>query len=155
MKIFKELRKKFNFVAMATRVFDGIKVCEQFLKRTSQGTFLPSLVQNGPAVWEKMFNSLAYNPDLTTLKKKSFKSIVGNGDNAVEPFSPFPTMFSARSKTLIFVLATIYFYLLSANALNLVKSKNLSFGKELKKLLMTHDGHITTLKAPLEHVVLR
>jgi hypothetical protein len=34
-KIFKELLKKFNFVAMATRVFDGIKFCEQFLKRTS------------------------------------------------------------------------------------------------------------------------
>ena len=43
-KIFKELLKKFNFVAMATRVFDGIKFCEQVLKRTSQGTFLPRLV---------------------------------------------------------------------------------------------------------------
>ena len=41
-KIFKELLKKFNFVAMATRVFDGIKFCEQFLKRTSYSTFLPS-----------------------------------------------------------------------------------------------------------------
>ena len=31
------------------------------------------------------------------------------------------------------------------------------FGRRrcLKKLLTTHDGHITTLKAPLEHVVLR
>ena len=29
-KIFKELLKKFNFVAMATKVFDGIKFCEQF-----------------------------------------------------------------------------------------------------------------------------
>ena len=58
-KIFKELLKKFNFVAMATRVFDGIKFCEQFLKRTSQGTFLPSLVQIGPAVWEeKMFKEI-------------------------------------------------------------------------------------------------
>ena len=44
---------------MATRVFDGIKFCEQFLKRTSQGTFLPSLVQIGPAVWEeKMFKEI-------------------------------------------------------------------------------------------------
>ena len=33
---------------MATRVFDGIKFCEQILKRTSQGTFLPTLVQIGP-----------------------------------------------------------------------------------------------------------
>ena len=38
-----------------TTVFDGIKFCEQFLKRTSQGTFLPSLVQISPAVWEEKF----------------------------------------------------------------------------------------------------
>ena len=68
-KIFKELFKKFNFVAMATRVFDGIKFCEQFLKRTSQGTFLPSLVQIGPAVWEKkMFKEIVDDGHLTTLK---------------------------------------------------------------------------------------
>ena len=42
-KIFIELLKKFHFVAMATRVFDGIKICEQFLKGTSKGTFLPSM----------------------------------------------------------------------------------------------------------------
>ena len=58
-KIFKELLKKFNFVAMATRVFDGIKFCEQFVMRTFQGTFLPSLIQIGPAVWEeKMFKEI-------------------------------------------------------------------------------------------------
>ena len=51
-----------------------------FLKRTSLGTFLSSFVQIGPAVWEE----------------KMFKEIVDE-----------------------------------------------------------HDGHITTLKAPLEHVVLR
>ena len=39
---------------MATRVFDGIKFCDHFLKRTSQGTFLPSLVKTGPVVWEYM-----------------------------------------------------------------------------------------------------
>ena len=44
---------------MATRVFDGIKFFEQYLKRPSQGTFLPSLVQIGPAVWEeKMFKRI-------------------------------------------------------------------------------------------------
>ena len=52
-RFLKELLKKFNFVAMATRVFDGIEFCEQFFTRTSQGTFLPSLVQIGPSVWEK------------------------------------------------------------------------------------------------------
>ena len=44
---------------MATRVFDGIKFCDQFLKRTSQGTFLLSLVKIGPVVWEyKMFKEI-------------------------------------------------------------------------------------------------
>ena len=31
-KIFKELPKKFHFIAMATRVFYEIKFCEQFLE---------------------------------------------------------------------------------------------------------------------------
>ena len=54
---------------MATRVFDGIEFCEQFLKRISQGTFLPSLVQIGPAVWEKkMFKEIVDDRHLTTLK---------------------------------------------------------------------------------------
>ena len=63
---FKELLKKFNFVAMATRVFDGFKFCEQFLKRTSQRTFLPSLVQIGPAVWEEMFKEIVDDARQTT-----------------------------------------------------------------------------------------
>ena len=47
---------------MATRVFDGIKFCEHFLKMTSYGTFLPSLVQIGPAVSEeKMFKEIVDN----------------------------------------------------------------------------------------------
>ena len=58
-EIFKELLKKLHLVAMATRVFNGIKFCEQFSKTTSQGTFLPSFVQTGPAVWEKkMFKEI-------------------------------------------------------------------------------------------------
>ena len=58
-KILKELLKKFCFFTMATTVFDGIKVCEQFLKRTSQGPFLPSLVQIGLVVWEeKIFKEI-------------------------------------------------------------------------------------------------
>ena len=83
-EIFKALLKKLDFVAMATRVFDWTKFCEHFLKSTSYRTFLPSLVQIGPDVWEKMFTDIV--------------------DHA------------RRS---------------------------------------TSDGHITTLKAPLEHVVLR
>ena len=47
----KKLLKKFHLVAMATRVFDGLKFCEHVLKKkTTQGTFLSSLVQIGPAV---------------------------------------------------------------------------------------------------------
>ena len=66
-KIFKELLKKFNFVAMATRGFDGIKFCEQFFKRTCQGTFLPSLVQIGPVVWEEnMFKEIVDDARHTT-----------------------------------------------------------------------------------------
>ena len=38
-KIFKEFLKKFDLVA---KVFDGIKFCTQFLKGTTQRTFLPS-----------------------------------------------------------------------------------------------------------------
>ena len=52
---------------MATRVFDGIKFCEHFLKMTSKGTFLPNLVQIGPAVWEeKMFKEIVDDARRTT-----------------------------------------------------------------------------------------
>ena len=53
-KNFKALLKKFHSITMATTLFDGIKFCEQILKRTSQKTFLPSLIQIGSAVWEQM-----------------------------------------------------------------------------------------------------
>ena len=53
---------------MATRVLDGIKFCEQFLKKTSQGTFLLGLVQIGPAVWEEMFKEIVDEAHITTLK---------------------------------------------------------------------------------------
>ena len=52
---------------MATRVLDWIKFCAHFLKRTSQGTFLPSLVQIGPAVWEEeMFKEVVDDGKRTT-----------------------------------------------------------------------------------------
>ena len=61
-RFLKNCLKKFYFVTMNTRVFDGIQFCEQVLKRTSQGTFLPILVQIGPAVWEeKMFKEIVDN----------------------------------------------------------------------------------------------
>ena len=47
---------------MATTVFDGIIFCKQFLKRTCQGTFLPSLVQIDPAVWEEMLKKIVDAP---------------------------------------------------------------------------------------------
>ena len=57
---------------MATRVFDGIKFCEQILKRTSQGTFLPSLVQFDPAVLEeKMFKEIVDDGRRTPRHPKS------------------------------------------------------------------------------------
>ena len=39
-KIFKDLKKKLSFVAMATRVFEGIKLFQEILKWTMAGTFL-------------------------------------------------------------------------------------------------------------------
>ena len=51
---------------MATRVLDGIKFFEQFLKRTSQGTFLPPVVQIDQAVWEeKMLKEIVDDARLT------------------------------------------------------------------------------------------
>ena len=64
--MFKELLKKIHFVAIVTRVFDGIKFCEQFLKRTYQGTFMQSLVKIGRAVSEKMFKEIADDARRTT-----------------------------------------------------------------------------------------
>ena len=52
---------------MATRIFNEIKFCEQFLKKTSKETFLPSLVQIGPAVWEeKMLKEIVDDTRRTT-----------------------------------------------------------------------------------------
>ena len=57
---------------MATRVFDGIKFCKQILKRTTQGTFLSSLVQIDPAVWEElMFKEIVDNARRTPDDPKS------------------------------------------------------------------------------------
>ena len=36
----KKILKKITFVAMATRVFEGIKLFQEILKRTMAGTFL-------------------------------------------------------------------------------------------------------------------
>ena len=56
---------------MATRVFDGIKFYDQFSKRTSQGTFLLSLVQIGPAVWvEKMLKEIVDDAQRTQHRPK-------------------------------------------------------------------------------------
>ena len=52
---------------MASSVFGGIKFCEHLLKKTSQGRFLPSLVQIDPAVWEeKMFKEIVDDARRTT-----------------------------------------------------------------------------------------
>ena len=39
-KIFQDVKKNFSFVAMATRVFEGIKLFQEILKKTMAGTFL-------------------------------------------------------------------------------------------------------------------
>ena len=61
---------------------------------------------------------------------KSLKNIAGKGENgSKQHFLFFSTMFCTISKTEIAIVAT--FELSSANALNLIFSKNLSFCKEL------------------------
>ena len=71
-------------------------------------------------------------------EKKVLENTEGKGENAgnqhfllLPAFSPLPTVFSVASKRKIAILST--FNVSSVNALNLVTSKNLSFGKELKQ----------------------
>ena len=54
---------------MATRNSNGIKFCEQFLKRNSKGTF-----QIGPAVWEENEIEIVDNARHTPDDPKSFPS---------------------------------------------------------------------------------
>ena len=56
---------------MATRVFDRNKFCEHFLKKTSQGTFLLSMVHIGLAVLEEeMFEEIVDDKQRTTQHKQ-------------------------------------------------------------------------------------
>ena len=66
----------------------------------------------------------------------SFENMVGKGENAgYQHFLLFPQCFLFQTKKKNIILAT--FNLLSANGLNLVWSKILSSGKELKTLSVT------------------
>ena len=68
---------------------------------------------------------------LMTMYKKPFENILGKGENAGnQHFLLFPPCFLPFPKTNFNFSFT--FILLSANALNLDKSKIFSFGKELK-----------------------
>ena len=69
----KNCLKKFHLVVMATRVLDGIKFCEHFSKKTSQGTFLPSSVQIGPEVWKRIFKEIVGSARWTTDTGPSYK----------------------------------------------------------------------------------
>ena len=53
---------------MVTRVFDGIKFCEEFQRGPFiEGTLLTSLVQIGQAVWEEnMFKEIVDTAQHTT-----------------------------------------------------------------------------------------
>ena len=50
---FQRFKKKLSFVAMATRVFEGIKFFQKILKRTMAGTFLWNFIKIQQAVSEK------------------------------------------------------------------------------------------------------
>ena len=125
---------------MATRVFDGIKFCVQFLKWTSQGTFQPSLVQIGPAVWEeKMFNPFPNKPWflrvcsiclLKTLWEKGKLLVTSNFSYTCSVFHPF------RELSAIFT----EFEIVVCKLFQFEGVKNVSLWKGLKKLLMTQDA---------------
>ena len=57
-KIFKELLKNSILFLWQAEFLMETNSVNNFLKRTSQGTFLASLVQTGQAVWEKMFKEI-------------------------------------------------------------------------------------------------
>ena len=64
------------------------------------------------------------------MEKKAFENIVGRGENAGNQlFLLFPQCFLFLPRQILNCLVT--FILSSANAFNLVMSKNLLFGKEL------------------------
>ena len=44
-KIFKDFEKNLSFIAMATRVFEGIKFFLKILRRTMVGTFLSNFIK--------------------------------------------------------------------------------------------------------------
>ena len=72
-------------------------------------------------------------PTFNDLEKEAFLKHCMNRRKCWLPsFSPLTTMFSRPPKTFNFSLP---FILLSANAFNLDQSKNLLFGKELKRIL--------------------
>ena len=52
-KIFKDLIFFLSFVAMATRVFEGIKFSQENLKMTIAGTFLWNFIKIGSVLSEK------------------------------------------------------------------------------------------------------
>ena len=68
--------------------------------------------------------------------EKAFENILRKGENAGNPaFSPFPTMFSTCSR--INFNFSVTFILSSTNAFNLEQSKNLSYGKEVTKNVLS------------------
>ena len=82
--------------------------------------------------WQKVALSFATQFQLLkTLKKKALENTVGKEENAGnQHFLLFPQCFQLLSQREIVILAT--FNLSTANAFDLVMSKNLSFGKGLK-----------------------
>ena len=88
-----------------------------------------NMKDSDPSIFAK---ALTQSRLLTTLKKKPFENIEGNGENAGnQNFFPFPSVFYPSQDKFSF-FSHINFILSSANAFNLDQSKNLLFGKKLK-----------------------
>ena len=107
---------------------DGSKFHDQFLNRVTQRTFLWNYFKIRPSVSEK--NYLKNSISLPWQPQFLMES------NSVNNFRRQPP---------------------KEHSCQVWSKLAQRFGRRrcLKKLLTTHDGHLTTLKAPLEHAVLR
>ena len=114
--------------------YAGLQNFFQFLKMFINN-FLPQGFNKIVSLaFTRQFRLLSFYNTIPTFNdpgKKAIENIVGKGENAgKQHFLLFPQCFYTLSQTNFSISATFKFS--SANALNLDKSNNLSFGKELK-----------------------
>ena len=159
-KIFKNFLK--NSISLPWQpVFDGIKFCEQFLIDWLNGVlhrfkqYFSHITATAHIIHAFLgFSSTRLGSEVScprTLPRKNPEDLV-----RLEPRTP-----ELRVKHLTteprWILNNFWRGPPKEHSYQVWSKLAQRFGSRrcLKKLLTTHDGHITTLKAPLEHVVLR